>query len=76
MTALHVITSSIAWLTLPTNFITGQQRTRGTYWQVIHGFKCRARDTFISLPGLTLAIDEQDYFELVMQTAERGVVNS
>jgi predicted glycogen debranching enzyme len=26
-------------------------------------FKCRARDTFISLPGLTLAIDEQDYFE-------------
>lgn len=36
-------------------------------------FKCRARDTFISLPGLTLAIDEQDYFELVMQTAERGV---
>lgn len=36
-------------------------------------FKCRARDTFISLPGLTLAIDEQDYFELVMKTAERGV---
>ena len=36
-------------------------------------FKCRARDTFISLPGLTLAIDEQDYFELVMRTAERGV---
>ena len=36
-------------------------------------FKCRARDTFISLPGLTLAIDEQDYFELVMQTAMRGL---
>ncbi len=36
-------------------------------------FKCRARDTFISLPGLTLAIDEQDYFELVMKTAERGI---
>ena len=36
-------------------------------------FKCRARDTFISLPGLTLAIDEQDYFELVMNTAERGL---
>ena len=36
-------------------------------------FKSRARDTFISLPGLTLAIDEQDYFELVMQTAERGL---
>ena len=34
-------------------------------------FKCRARDTFISLPGLTLAIEEQDYFELVMSTAER-----
>ena len=36
-------------------------------------FKARARDTFIALPGLTLAIDEQDYFELVMQTAARGL---
>ena len=36
-------------------------------------FKCRARDTFIALPGLTLAIDEQDYFELVMKTAEKGL---
>lgn len=36
-------------------------------------FKCRARDTFIALPGLTLAIEEQDYFELVMKTAERGL---
>lgn len=34
-------------------------------------FKCRARDTFISLPGLTLSIEERDYFELVMKTAER-----
>lgn len=36
-------------------------------------FKCRARDMFIALPGLTLAIDEQDYFELVMKTAEKGL---
>lgn len=36
-------------------------------------FKSRARDTFISLPGLTLCIGEQDYFELVMDTAERGL---
>ena len=36
-------------------------------------FKARARDTFIALPGLTLAIDERDYFELVMRTAERGL---
>ena len=36
-------------------------------------FKCRARDTFISLPGLTLAINEQDYFEHVMKTAEKGL---
>ena len=35
-------------------------------------FKARARDTFIALPGLTLAIDEQDYFEHVMKTAEKG----
>ena len=27
-------------------------------------FKCSARDTFISLPGLTLSIEENDYFEL------------
>ncbi len=36
-------------------------------------FKCRARDMFISLPGLTLSIEESDYFELVMKTAERGL---
>jgi predicted glycogen debranching enzyme len=36
-------------------------------------FKCRARDTFIALPGLTLSIEEDDYFELVMKTAERGL---
>ena len=36
-------------------------------------FKARARDTFIALPGLTLAIGERDYFELVMRTAERGL---
>jgi predicted glycogen debranching enzyme len=36
-------------------------------------FKARARDTFIAVPGLTLAIGEQDYFELVMRTAERGL---
>ncbi len=36
-------------------------------------FKCRARDTFIALPGLTLAIGEVDYFEKVMMTAERDL---
>ena len=36
-------------------------------------FKARARDTFIAMPGLTLAIGEQDYFELVMKTAEKGL---
>ena len=35
-------------------------------------FKSRARDTFISLPGLTLSIDEVGYFEKVMATAEKG----
>ncbi len=34
-------------------------------------FKCRARDTFVALPGLTLAIGEPHYFEYVMKTAER-----
>ncbi len=36
-------------------------------------FKCRARDTFIALPGLTLSIGERDYFELVMETAAKGI---
>ena len=34
-------------------------------------FKVRARDTFIALPGLTLSIEEQNYFELVMTSAEK-----
>ena len=36
-------------------------------------FKCRARDTFIALPGLTLSIEENDYFEKVMKTALQGL---
>lgn len=36
-------------------------------------FKCRARDMFVSLPGLTLSIDEQEKFETVMKTAVKGV---
>lgn len=36
-------------------------------------FKCRARDMFVSLPGLTLAVDENDYFHKVMATAEKAI---
>ncbi len=36
-------------------------------------FKCRARDMFISLPGLTLSVGETDYFEIVMDNAERAI---
>lgn len=36
-------------------------------------FKCRARDMFVSLPGLTIAIDETDYFEASMATAEKAI---
>ena len=36
-------------------------------------FKCRARDLFVSLPGLTLAIDEQNEFESVMETAQKAI---
>jgi len=38
-------------------------------------FKCRARDLFIALPGLTLAIDEVDEFEDVMKTASVAIRN-
>lgn len=36
-------------------------------------FKCRARDMFISLPGLTLTNNEIEHFEQVMATAEKGI---
>ena len=36
-------------------------------------FKCRARDMFIALPGLTLAIDEVAKFESVMETARKAI---
>lgn len=36
-------------------------------------FKCRARDMFISLPGLTLAIDEVGEFEKGMETAREAI---
>jgi len=36
-------------------------------------FKCRARDLFVSLPGLTLAIDEPDEFESIMETAQKAI---
>ena len=36
-------------------------------------FLCRARDMFVSLPGLTLANNEVDKFERVMSTALKGI---
>ncbi|MCD8260891.1 MAG: amylo-alpha-1,6-glucosidase [Bacteroides sp.] len=36
-------------------------------------FKCRARDLFVSLPGLTLAVDEISEFEDVMETAQESI---
>lgn len=51
-----------------------RKKTSGRY--ILAGypwFKCRARDQFIALPGLTLSIGESDYFELVMATAEQGL---
>ena len=38
-------------------------------------FKPRARDTFISMPGLTLAIGERERFETYMATAEKALYN-
>ena len=36
-------------------------------------FKCRARDLFISLPGLTLTNNEVEKYEQVMRTAEKAI---
>lgn len=38
-----------------------------------HWFKPRARDTFIALPGLTLAIGEQEEYEAYMATAAKAL---
>lgn len=38
-------------------------------------FKCRARDMFVALPGLTLAIGENFEFESAMATAERAIMD-
>ena len=36
-------------------------------------FKCRARDMFVSLPGLTLAVGEMDEFQSAMKTAAEAI---
>ena len=36
-------------------------------------FKVRARDTFVSLPGLTLACEEPHFYETAMKTAAKAV---
>lgn len=36
-------------------------------------FKVRARDTFIALPGLSMAIDDTPYFRDIMATAMKGI---
>ena len=38
-------------------------------------FKPRARDTFISMPGLTLAVGEKERFEDYMATASKAIYN-
>ncbi len=38
-----------------------------------HWFKSRARDTFLSLPGLTLSLGEKERFEQYMATAEKAL---
>ena len=38
-------------------------------------FKPRARDTFIAMPGLTLAIGEEERFEAYLSTASKAIYN-
>lgn len=38
-------------------------------------FQCRARDMFISLPGLSLAVEEPERFEQVMATAGQALAD-
>ncbi len=72
MSVRLVTISSIVWSMLPISSIVVKRMMTDTSLAGYPWFKCRARDTFISLPGLTLSIEENDYFELVMKTAMRG----
>lgn len=38
-------------------------------------FKCRARDLFVSMPGLTLALGKRDKFERYMNTAQKALLS-
>lgn len=38
-------------------------------------FKCRARDLFVSMPGLTLSLGETETFELYMKTAAKALMS-
>ncbi|MDY3062552.1 MAG: amylo-alpha-1,6-glucosidase [Bacteroidaceae bacterium] len=38
-------------------------------------FKCRARDFFVSMPGLTLSLGETEMFELYMKTASKVLLD-
>ena len=68
-----MIISSIALSMLPYQFHNRSKKDERYILAGYPWFKCRARDQFIALPGLTLSIEEQDYFELVMQTAAKGL---
>ena len=49
---------------------------QGDEYYVLAGypwFKCRARDMFISLPGLMLSIGEKEKFEMVMKAAMKAI---
>lgn len=50
-----------------------KQRERNYVLAGYPWFKCRARDMFISLPGLTLAIGELDEFHNAMETAREAI---
>ncbi len=49
---------------------------QGNEYYILAGypwFKCRARDLFVSLPGLTLSVGEVEKFEKIMGTAVKAV---
>ena len=54
------------------NSATQFYNKKGRHNYIIAGypwFHVRARDTFIALPGITLAIDDEHQFEMIMDTA-------
>ena len=72
MSVRHATISSIVWSMQPISSIVAKATTTDTSLPVILGSSAVPATRSFLCPGLTLSIEEDDYFELVMKTAMKG----